>query len=905
MNGVKYYFRITAVDSAGLESEYSNEMSATPIGLVAYYPFNGNANDSSGNGHNGTVNGTTLTTDRYGNANKAYNFDGYHEIVVPHSDALNIVGDMTVSAWFNSYGPPLFRNNHTIVTKRSSNPYLEVPYDLTINYQYGIPSDYKKPMFVSAANNVVQYIQSVDTVINNTWNHIAYTISGSNIKMFLNDIAILDSPIDNQMRNTNTYPLLIGSAARIDKPSEQFVGKLDDIRIYNRALNQTDIDSLYHEGGWTGNTSPPTPTLISATPGDKQVNLKWSKNTALDFLRYRIYRSTSSPATTLIDSTNQVTDTVKTIAGLLNGTIYYFRVTAVDSAGLESEYSNELSSSPIGLVAYYPFNGNANDESGNGNNGTVNSVTATSDRFGDVNSAYSFNGVTSNIQVPNSSSLQPLSGISVAGWITPNGYYSMDGNTIVDKGTDDQVGWYGLRYLHASMKFEFAVRFSTGLSIPTDWIYVLSNTTINLGTNYFVCGTYDGNYIKIYVNGVQEVSLQRTGSIPQNLSPMSIGKHNLYGYSYFTKGVIDDILIYNRALSSPEIDSIYHKGGWPFNTPPNAPQMISATPGYGSITLRWHKNSESDFLRYRIYGGTSSNPTTKIDSVFSITDTVKTIVGLTNGVTYYFRITAVDTGLLQSEYSNELSATPTNQPPVAVGLTDVYLPNEGRKLTTQLSFSSVGSYDPDGTINSIYWYVNGNLVGTQTSLTYYFGPGTSSVSLIVVDNDGARDTSSARVTRLGFKQFVNGPVYAGLSLLGDHVLYAIASGDAVYRMDDNGNILYTLEVGGEVRSASAIGIDTSVYITSSDRNLYAFSKYGTPMWPAVPLGGTISCTPTVDYLSSQQTTSRIYVGIENRNFVAVNRSGGSVAWSYFVDSPIRNSAIISIDKKLIQCTALI
>ena len=45
-------------------------------GLVAHYPFNGNANDESGNGNDGTVNGATLTTDRFGNANKAYSFDG-------------------------------------------------------------------------------------------------------------------------------------------------------------------------------------------------------------------------------------------------------------------------------------------------------------------------------------------------------------------------------------------------------------------------------------------------------------------------------------------------------------------------------------------------------------------------------------------------------------------------------------------------------------------------------------------------------------------------------------------------------------------------------------------------------------------------------------------------------------
>jgi hypothetical protein len=71
-----------------------------------------------------------------------------------------------------------------------------------------------------------------------------------------------------------------------------------------------------------------------------------------------------------------------------------------------------------GLVAYYPFNGNADDESGNGNHGTVYGATITEDRFGNTESAYSFNSVGNYdfIGVSNSSSLSNLEEISVAFW---------------------------------------------------------------------------------------------------------------------------------------------------------------------------------------------------------------------------------------------------------------------------------------------------------------------------------------------------------------------------------------------------------------------------------------------------------------------------------------------------------
>jgi fibronectin type 3 domain-containing protein len=104
-------------------------------------------------------------------------------------------------------------------------------------------------------------------------------------------------------------------------------------------------------------------------------------------------------------------------------------------------------------------------------------------------------------------------------------------------------------------------------------------------------------------------------------------------------------------------------------TPPAAPQNLTATVGNGQVTLKWNKNKESDFLRYRIYRGTSSNPTTKVDSsTASILDTTKLVTNLTNGTIYYFRITAVDNAGLESGFSNEVNATPNavvdNTPPV-------------------------------------------------------------------------------------------------------------------------------------------------------------------------------------------------------------------------------------------------
>jgi outer membrane protein assembly factor BamB len=133
-------------------------------------------------------------------------------------------------------------------------------------------------------------------------------------------------------------------------------------------------------------------------------------------------------------------------------------------------------------------------------------------------------------------------------------------------------------------------------------------------------------------------------------------------------------------------------------------------------------------------------------------------------------------------------------------------------------------------------------------------------------------------------------------LIGSNILYAIVNGDAIYRMDKDGNIDYTLQVGGNLLSSSSIANDSTVYIGSTDNNIYAFSKNGTSLWVR-PLGGAVTTTPTIDILND-----RVYVGVSNRNFQFLNRSNGNVLGNYFSDSPINTSAVITTDNRLFFST---
>jgi outer membrane protein assembly factor BamB len=173
---------------------------------------------------------------------------------------------------------------------------------------------------------------------------------------------------------------------------------------------------------------------------------------------------------------------------------------------------------------------------------------------------------------------------------------------------------------------------------------------------------------------------------------------------------------------------------------------------------------------------------------------------------------------------------------------------------------------------------------------------TSSDTVLPIVKVSLTGSSTCSQPKVAFTLNLGGPVYAGLSILGDSVMYAIASNNAVYKMSTAGYVAYSLQVGGDIRSSSSISYDTTVYIASSDRNLYAFSKDGNSIW-SLPTGGGLTATPVIDSIAN-----RIYIGLSNKNFIAVNRTTGKVDWNYFADDQIKQSAVVTADRKLIFAT---
>jgi hypothetical protein len=207
-----------------------------------------------------------------------------------------------------------------------------------------------------------------------------------------------------------------------------------------------------------------------------------------------------------------------------------------------------------GLVAYYPFNENANDASGNGNNGTVNGSTLTADRFGIPNSAYSFDGVSAQINVPNSSYISsPTNAVTVAAWILPRAYE--DNKLCVSKGS--HVNYFQRSYDIYGPWADGNWRAT--VSTPTGEVFVVSSQKAILGEWSHVLMSYDGTAAKLYINGELSGTQPASGTINEPTEALTIGSQIFYAPSdYWFNGGIDDIRIYNRSFAVNEVQQLYY-----------------------------------------------------------------------------------------------------------------------------------------------------------------------------------------------------------------------------------------------------------------------------------------------------------------------------------------------------------
>ncbi|MFZ1582359.1 MAG: LamG-like jellyroll fold domain-containing protein, partial [Saprospiraceae bacterium] len=234
--------------------------------------------------------------------------------------------------------------------------------------------------------------------------------------------------------------------------------------------------------------------------------------------------------------------------------VYEIKVRVADNQGLSVEKTISILVKNFDgngdLIAWYPFSGNTQDLSGNNHHGTNKGGLLTTDFNGNANNAYYFNGGSQHIEVTSTTKLNTTEAISVSLWCKPA--FGEEKEIFLLSHGSWQNRWK--LSITPTRNVRWTVNTSTRI-VDLDVTRPLISDSV-----YHIVASYDGKNMLIYVNGKLESFTNQTGAIKTTSLPMLIGQMLPTDAQYNFKGVIDDVRIYNFALSPNVVATLYNQG---------------------------------------------------------------------------------------------------------------------------------------------------------------------------------------------------------------------------------------------------------------------------------------------------------------------------------------------------------
>jgi len=379
---------------------------------------------------------------------------------------------------------------------------------------------------------------------------------------------------------------------------------------------------------------------------------------------------------TIIMTVNPLLSVISSITTPLNTVCQGDTITftaSVINGGVNPNYQWYVNRNPVsfpltcnnlsnGLVACYPFNGNANDESGNGNNGIVYGATLTNDRFNNQNSAYLFNGLSNWIKVPQNSILEfGTSDFSVFAWVKKNNPKYC---RVVSKGECFDAGWD----LGQIGKIDISIQ-----SPPNGPSYFQSNLNIYGDGNWHQIGfERENGIITIFGDGaVDGGPFAFPYSITNTNEDITIGRcraSNGSCYDAFFPGCIDDVRIYNRALTLAEIQQLYYNSANYYSyIPSNGDTVYCVVSSTDSCVSNNPDTSNRIIMTVNPVVQVSVTVSASINPICSGTSASFTAIPANGGTTpsYQWKVNGLNAGTNNSTYSY----TPNNNDIVTCILT--------------------------------------------------------------------------------------------------------------------------------------------------------------------------------------------------------------------------------------------
>ncbi|HTL54262.1 MAG TPA: LamG-like jellyroll fold domain-containing protein [Candidatus Limnocylindrales bacterium] len=564
-----------------------------PNDIIGWWSGDGDGSDIYST-NTGTLGGGAIATTP-GIVGTAFLFDGTNSYVsIPDSQALHPT-NFTIEAWIrcdNLDTPSInsYPGQQYIIFHQNSQSGNFEGFDIAKDREpryIGTNDTWCFEVSSPTGSNV--FVESLTLVRTNEWFHIAGVRANDYIQIYVNGKLEAQTNVYFPTDYGN-HPLYFATTGQ-SYYDHKFAGALDEVTLYNRVLSASEIAAIYAAGA-AGKCKPLNPPTVTMQPQSQTVSLGGNAlftvaASGAPPLSYQ-WRFNDAPiagATTTSLAVNSAQSSNSGIYTVLVTNSIGSATSAV--ATLTVNLPGTCAPAPPNLVGWWTADGSAADYLGL-NNGTLQG-TATANAAGEVAQAFSFDGVNGYVQVPNSAALNPTN-LTIEAWVLFNSLDSA-GNAlagqqyIVFKQNSRSGAFEG--YFLGKVRgsggdyFSFGVTSASGVSAG-----VGSTTPISTGIWYHVAAVRGSDFIQLFVNG--RLVGQTGVSFPQDYGsfPLFFGSS---GQSYWDRkfaGLLDEISLYDRALSASEISAIYAAGAAGKCKAP-ALRLFSPVVNNGQVTVTW------------------------------------------------------------------------------------------------------------------------------------------------------------------------------------------------------------------------------------------------------------------------------------------------------------------------------
>ena len=502
-------------NDSGSQIDYKISTNWVPVsrrgvasGLVAYYPLNSDTRDYSENHINGSDSGATRVIS--GKVDGAYDFGGGAYISTVATTTFTFP-KISSFAWVKTTDSidllGLFGNHHNGGDG---------------NVAWIVFLNNGKPTIQLDADNNSHNADSSIGIADGSWHYVGFTYDGTSLSLYVDNNAPITTNYSISSYSQANNPLYIGAVNDPSGVQQGFIGQIDEVAIWNRALSPSEISYLYNEGNGqavldTSNITSELGVSFVTPPTPQDSDTVTSRNIPVELS----YSSSTAPLYSFVNLDNS-------------------------------------------LVGWWRGEDNAKDSSGNHSDGNWGGTPAYD--TGEFGRAFSFDGSSQYVSVPGDAGLNIHSNITMSSWAYFNGEGTNNSVVLAKSYAANNQAQYAIIRYSGSRTDVPAHDFDVSFNINGTWTDFDSGYLLADYTWYHLSATYDGRTVREYVNGTLVHSVVSPGTITGDTSHMLIGADDWGGSPVeYMNGMVDDTMIFSRVLSASEISSLYNSQSSQFN----------------------------------------------------------------------------------------------------------------------------------------------------------------------------------------------------------------------------------------------------------------------------------------------------------------------------------------------------